>query len=184
VATDWSSDGKWLLVEDNSRDTGRDLWALSLEGKREARPIARTRFQEWGGRLSPDDRWIAFVSDESGSSEVYVVPFTGSGDKKRISTAGGISPRWSREGKELFYVSPDSGSIMAVAVSLSPTFTAAIPVRLFDLQSANTARRPREVGYDISPDGRAFLFSTPSEQPLPGGIAVVLNWQRELNAAR
>jgi Tol biopolymer transport system component len=184
VATDWSSDGKWLLVEDNSRDTGRDLWALSLEGKREARPIARTRFQEWGGRLSPDDRWMAFVSDDSGSSEVYVVPFTGSGDKKRISTAGGISPRWSRDGKELFYVSPDSGSIMAVAVSLSPTFTAAIPVRLFDLQSANTARRPREVGYDVSPDGRSFLLSTPPEQSLPGGIAVVLNWQRELAAAR
>ena len=184
VATDWSSDGTWLLVEDNSRETGRDLWVLSLEGKREARPIARTRFQEWGGRLSPDDRWMAFVSDESGSSEVYVVPFTGSGDKKRISTAGGISPRWSRDGKELFYVSPDSGSIMAVAVSLSPTFTAAIPVRLFDLQSANTARRPREVGYDVSPDGRSFLLSTPPEQPLPGGIAVVLNWQRELAAAR
>ena len=110
--------------------------------------------------------------------------FEGSGDKKRISTAGGISPRWSRDGKELFYVSPDSGSIMAVAVSLSPTFTAAIPVRLFDLQSANTARRPREVGYDVSPDGRSFLLSTPPEQSLPGGIAVVLNWQRELAAAR
>ena len=183
VATDWSSDGKWLLVEDNSRDTGRDLWVLSLDGKREARPIARTRFQEWGGRLSPDDHWMAFVSDESGSSEVYVVPFIGSGDKKRISTAGGISPRWSRDGKELFYVSPDSGSIMAVAVSLSPTFAAALPVRLFDLQSANTARRPREVGYDVSPDGRSFLLSTPPEQPRPGGIAVVLNWQQELAAA-
>jgi Tol biopolymer transport system component len=184
VATDSSSDGKWLVVEDNSRDTGRDLWVVSLDGKSQARPVARTRFQEWGGRLSPDDRWMAFVTDESGTSEVYVMPFSGVGDKMRISTAGGISPRWRRDGKELFYVSPDSGSVMAVAVAPTPTFTAALPVRLFDLQPAGTARRPREVGYDVSPDGHAFLLGTPSEQPMPGGIAVVLNWQRELSATR
>ena len=112
------------------------------------------------------------------------MPFTGTGDKKRISTAGGISPRWRRDGQELFYVSPDSGSVMAVAVSLHPTFTAALPVRLFDVQLASTARRPREVGYDVSPDGRAFLLSTPPEQPQPAGIAVVLNWQQELNTTR
>jgi eukaryotic-like serine/threonine-protein kinase len=185
VATDWSSDSKFLVVEDNSRDTGRDLWVVPLDGKDPARPIARTRFQEWGGRLSPDGRWMAFVTDESGSSEVYVMPLTGTGDKKRISTmGGGISPRWRRDGKELFYVSPNSGSIMAVAVSYTPTFTAALPVRLFDLQSATTARRPREVGYDVTPDGRAFLFSSPPEQLSPGGISVVLNWQRELAATR
>lgn len=112
------------------------------------------------------------------------MPFSGVGDKKRISTGGGISPRWRRDGRELFYVSPDSGSLMAVAVVPAPTFTAALPVRLFDLQSAGPARRPREIGYDVSPDGHAFLLSAPSEQPLPSGIAVVLNWQRELNASR
>ena len=184
VATDSSSDGKWLVVEDNSRDTGRDLWLVSLDGKNQAKPIARTRFHEWGGRLSPDGRWMAFVTDESGTSEVYVMPFSGVGDKKRISTMGGISPRWRRDGKELFYVSPDSGSVMAVAVVPTPVFTAALPVRLFDVQPAGPARRPRELGYDVSPDGHAFLFSAPSEQRLPGGIAVVLNWQRELSATR
>jgi Tol biopolymer transport system component len=182
VATDWSSDGKWLVVEDNSRDTGRDLWIVSTDGKGQARPLARTRFQEWGGRLSPDDRWMAFVTDESGSSEVYVMPLTGAGDKRRISTAGGISPRWRRDGRELFYVAPDSGSVMAVAVEQSPTFAAALPVRLFDLQPGDTARRPREIGYDVAPDGRRFLVSTPPAQPQPRGIAVVLNWQQELNA--
>ena len=184
VATDSSSDGKWLVVEDNSRDTGRDLWVVSVDGKTQARPIARTRSQEWGGRLSPDGRWMAFVTDESGTSEVYVMPVSGVGDKKRISTARGISPRWRRDGRELFYVSPDSGSVMAVAVATTPTFTAALPVRLFDLQPAGTARRPREVGYEVSPDGHAFLLSTPPEQPQPNGIAVVLNWQRELSATR
>ncbi len=184
AATDWSSDGKWLVVEENSRDTGRDLWIVSPDGKPQPRPIARTRFQEWGGRLSPDDRWLAFVTDESGSSEVYVMPFTGVGDKKRISTAGGISPRWRRDGKELFYVSPDSGSVMSVAIADTSTFTAGLPVRLFDLQPADTARRPREIGYDVSPDGQGFLVSTPPEQPPPRGIAVVLNWQRELTTAR
>ena len=141
VATDSSSDGKWLVVEDNSRDTGRDLWVVSVDGKTQARPIARTRFQEWGGRLSPDGRWMAFVTDESGTSEVYVMPVSGVGDKKRISTAGGISPRWRRDGRELFYVSPDSGSVMAVAVATTPTFTAALPVRLFDLHP----QPPRDV---------------------------------------
>ena len=184
VATDWSADGKWLVVEDNSRETGRDLWVVSADGKPQPRPIAHTRFQEWGGRLSPGDRWMAFVSDESGASEVYVMPFIGVGDKKRISTAGGISPRWRRDGRELFYVSPDSGSVMAVAVAETPTFTAGLPVRLFDVQPGDTARRPREIGYDVSPDGQRFLVSTPPEQPQPRGIAVVLNWQRELSAAR
>ena len=112
------------------------------------------------------------------------MPFTGEGDKKRISSAGGVSPRWRRDGKELFYVSPDSGSIMAVPVSFVPTFTAALPVRLFDVPVVSTSRRPREVGYDVSSDGRAFLLSTPPEQPQPSGIAVVLNWQRQLQAAR
>jgi eukaryotic-like serine/threonine-protein kinase len=184
AATDSSSDGEWLVVEDNSRDTGRDLWVVSLDRKTQARPIARTRFQEWGGRLSPDTRWMAFVTDESGASEVYVMPFSGVGDKKRISTAGGISPRWRRDGRELFYVSPDSGSVMAVAVAPTATFTASLPVRLFDLKPAGTARRPREAGYEVSPDGRAFLLTTPAEQPLPGGITVVLNWQGELSATR
>ena len=184
AATDWSSDGQWLVVEDNSRDTGRDLWLVPIDGKNEAKPIARTRFQEWGGRLSPDDRWMAFVTDESGSSEVYVMPFMDAGDKKRISTGGGISPRWRRDGRELFYVSPETGSVMAVVVAAMPTFAAGLPVRLFDLQPGNTARRPREIGYDVSADGRRFLVSTPPEQPQPRGIAVVLNWQRELNADR
>ena len=112
------------------------------------------------------------------------MPFMDAGDKKRISTGGGISPRWRRDGRELFYVSPETGSVMAVAVAAMPTFTAGLPVRLFDLQPGNTARRPREIGYDVSADGRRFLVSTPPEQPQPRGIAVVLNWQRELNADR
>jgi eukaryotic-like serine/threonine-protein kinase len=115
---------------------------------------------------------------------VYVMPFTGAGDKKRISTGGGISPRWRRDGKELFYVSSDSGSVMAVAIAPTPTFTPALPVRLFDLQTAVTARRPREVAYDVSPDGRAFLLSVPPEPALSGGIAVVLNWQQGLSASQ
>ena len=184
VATDSSSDGKWLVVEDNSRDTGRDLWVVSLDGKTQPRPIARTRFHEWGGRLSPDGRSMAFVTDESGTSEVYLMPFSGVGDKKRISTTGGISPRWRRDGKELFYVSPDSGSVMAVAVAATTTLTVSLPVRLFDVEPAGPVRRPREIGYDVSPDGHAFLLSTPSEQVLPGGIAVVLNWHQEISASR
>jgi Tol biopolymer transport system component len=120
---------------------------------------------------------MAFVSNESGASELYVAPLRGSGEKKRISIGGGVSPRWRRDGKELFYVAPDSNSIMAVPVATKPAFTAGTPVALFSTRrDSGPRRRVREVSYDVSWDGQRFLVNTPPEQqPLPG-ITVVLNW--------
>jgi eukaryotic-like serine/threonine-protein kinase len=178
LANDWSTDGTFVVFEENNRETGLDLWLLPLDGDRTPTPMIRTRFQEWGARLSPDAAWVAFASNESGTSEVYVAPVRGPGERVRVSTGGGIAPRWRRrDGRELFYVAPDTNSIMAVEVTTKPTFKAGSPVALFSTHGAPASRRQsREVPYDASPDGQRFLINTPSEQPPVSGITVVLNW--------
>ena len=181
VADDWSPDGKSLVFEDNSRDTGLDLWMLTFEDEQKPRPLIRTRFQEWGARISPGGEWMAFVSNESGASEVYVAPLRGSGEKKRISTAGGVSPRWRRDGKELFYVAPDSNSIMAVPIDMRPGFKDGTPMALFSIRrDSGPRRRVREIPYHVSADGQQFLVNTPPEQQPVLGITVVLNWTSAL----
>jgi Tol biopolymer transport system component/predicted Ser/Thr protein kinase len=181
LANDWSRDGTFIVFEENSRDTGLDLWKLSLEGDRTVRPLVHTRFQEWGARVSPDSAWIAFAANDSGAAEVYVAPVGVSGDKVRVSTGGGIAPRWRRDGRELFYVVPSTNSIMSVQVATKPTFKAGSPVRLFSTGLPASRRQTREVPYDVTPDGQQFLINTPPAQPPPSGITVVVNWTTGLS---
>jgi Tol biopolymer transport system component len=177
VANDWSPDGTFIVFEENNRETGLDLWMMSVDGDRTARPMIRTRFQEWGARVSPDSAWIAFASNDSGTSEVYVAPVRGTGDKVRVSTGGGIAPRWRHDGRELFYVAPSTNAIMAVEIATKPTFKTGSPVRLFSTPGPPASRRQtREMPYDVSPDGQRFLINTPPEQPPSSGITVVVNW--------
>src|SRR4029453_12475979 len=98
-------------------NTPRDIWALSLEGERRRFPVLETTFNETNAQFSPDGRWIAYQSDESGRVEIYVQPFPGPGRKVRISVSGGIQARWRRDGKELFYLGSDN-RLMAVPVQL------------------------------------------------------------------
>ena len=171
---DWSTDGKWIAYTDNSRATSTDLWILPLAGDRTARPLRNTQAAEMGARFSPDSRWIAFASDEAGAQEVYVTPL-GGGEKTRISVGGGSSPRWRRDGKELFYIGGDRRSMMAVPVELGSTFKAGIPERLFTMRTDAASRiNQLYTGYDVSPDGQRFLVSTPVELA-SSRITVVLN---------
>jgi eukaryotic-like serine/threonine-protein kinase len=163
----WSSDGQLLAFDELNATTGYDIWVLRLRD-RKAQPFLRTPFTEDAPHFSPDGRWLAYVSDESGGAEVYVQPYPGPGGKWRISTDGGGTPQWNPNGRELFYVSGDK--TMVVDIATVPTFRAGKPRLLYQGPSG-----------DPSPDGQRFLAVQPvePEQP-PTQIHVMLNWFEEL----
>ena len=166
---DWSSDGRVIVYEANDPETGWDLWVLPIGGR--SRAFLRTPFAEHHGRLSPDRRWMAYVSNESGRDEVYVRSFPGAADQSKVSIAGGNDPRWRRDGRELFYVAPDL-KLMAVAVREGPAFQASLPEPLFD----SHMRGNTEWGYDVSRDGREFVLAVAGDKDGVAPINVVVNW--------
>jgi eukaryotic-like serine/threonine-protein kinase len=179
----FSPDGRFLIYDDHTAQR-QDLWILPIEaparGDRKPIPFLVTQADETFGQFSPDGRWIAYSSDESGRREVYVqgfapdrVPAAAVG-KWQISTAGGDKPRWRRDGKELYYIAPDS-KMMAVPVKIGPSFEPGVAVPLF------AARLAGFFSYDVSADGH-FLLQTPSEVDTPASspVTIVLNWQAEL----
>jgi len=175
---DWSSDGQWIAYVNNSLQSGSDMWLVPLAGDRKPQPLRPARFDEWGARFSPDSTRVAFVSTETGTPEVYVAAVRAQGERTwRISNSGGPSPRWRRDGRELFYVSADNRSIMAVPIEWSPTFKAGTPTRLFSIAVEVAAQSSiRGTTYDVSPDGQQFLVSVPVAEPETSRITVVQNW--------
>jgi eukaryotic-like serine/threonine-protein kinase len=177
---DWSADGRFIIYDDQDPSSRRlDLWVLPLAGDRKPIPFLTTPAQENLAQFSPDSRWVAYVSDESGRREVYVrdfapdrTPAVGSA-RITISTGGGDKPRWRPDGKEVYYVAPD-GKMMAVPVKLGPPFEPGVAAPLFDTRIAGT------YSYDVTADGR-FLVNTVSEQDSSSSpITVVVNWQAAL----
>jgi Tol biopolymer transport system component len=174
-ATDWSSDGRFLLFTERHPSTGLDVWTLSFGEGRKAEPVLRTTFREYQPRFSPDGRWLAHVSDESGRPEIYLQRFPGPGERVRISPGGGSSPRWSGDGRELFYESPDGGA-MAVPVELGEEAEIGTPTRLFDLGRVGADVDER---FDVTVDGQRFLVIVPEGDASPRPT-VVLNWAAQL----
>lgn len=177
VLTDWTSEGQ-ILVFDESTNTGFDVSDLSyvaVSGDRKSVPYLKTPFSEQNGHVSPDGRWIAYQSDESGRIEVYVRPFPNApGGKWQISSEGGADPRWRRDGKELFYFSGDR--LLAVTVGDdAPGFTTVKTDPLFEV--TRTAHR---INYAVASDGQRFLINTVLETANNAGITVVLNWTQAL----
>jgi serine/threonine-protein kinase len=171
--TSLSPDGKYLAFTDVDRTTGQDALILSLDGSRTVTRFLQTRAAEGNARFSPNGRWLAYASNESGRSEVYVRPFPGTGATSQVSSAGGGEPIWSRDGRELFYRGGDS--VMAVPVSTDSAFAAGLPRRLFADHYERTGTGTG--GYDVSLDGRRFLMIEPAEPELPvAQISVVLGW--------
>jgi Tol biopolymer transport system component len=169
----WSADGRFLLY---ARTTGvsrtRDLWVLPLFGDRNPFPIFQTRFNESRGKFSPDGQWVAFTSDESGRTEVYAAPFPGPGEKTLVSTAGGDWPRWRRDGKEIFYVSPTNRLMSATLDGQGTRMTIKTVKELFELQPRGT-----RYFYDVSPDGQRFLVITGQKAPTSvQPLTIVVNW--------
>jgi Tol biopolymer transport system component len=191
--TSWSPDGHFLLYEMSGPPTQFGL--ISLGGgasERKPIPLAKSAFNQGDARFSPDGRWIAYVSDESGRNEVYVRPFdvesamgspsssfaegTSVAGKWMVSKDGGFNPRWRRNGKELFYFSAD-GTLMAVEVSTSGVFQAGIPKPLF-----KAPRGAERYQWEATADGKRFLMAAPSAATTAAqpSFTVVLNWQAGL----
>jgi serine/threonine protein kinase len=176
IPSDWSQDGRFLVYHaiDTRSKTGWDLWVFSVEEKKPFLFLS-TPATDNMARFSPDRRWLAYQSDESGRTEVYVQSFPARGGKWQISTNGGAQPIWSRSGKELFYVAPD-GKLLAVGVTAGASgFEAGTPQALFEtrMKSALGWR------YDVSTDGR-FLINTVLGETRANPITLVQNWAAEL----
>jgi serine/threonine protein kinase len=181
-AMDISTDGRFLLYRNTGPNTNWDLWALPLGANGPAAspiPVANTEFQEMMGEFSPDGRWIAYQSNESGRYEIYVRSFPESSLRLQISIDGGAQPRWRSNGRELFYVALD-GRLMAVPLSTDPQghLRAAAPIPLFTTRTpGGPVPIPQKQQYAVSRDGQRFLVNNIPEEPLATPITVVLNWR-------
>ncbi len=186
-ASDWSRDGRYLLYQRPGEKTGQDLWIApqlpeGVSGDRKPFPYLQSEFDESEGKFSPDGRWVAYVSNESGRNEIYVQSFPLSGAKFQISTGGGAQPQWRKDGGELFYVAPDQ-MLMAVSVKLGrppaePFQAGKSPKPLFAVQSYSVRLIGRD--YAVSNDGQKFLVPSLDEAAESQPMTVVLNWQAGL----
>jgi Tol biopolymer transport system component len=197
---DWSTDDRFLLIQSNDPQTGRDLWVLPMEGDRMPWVFLKTPFNEHSGKFSPDGRWVAYVSDESGSPEIYVRPFGGPFDVaqdrpaasgaalrrrsgqaadaggwgKRVSTAGGTNPRWRHDGKELYYVNA-AGALMAAPITVTgSTLAPGMPVALSPLRLVSGGTGNQVWQYDVTRDGRFLITTVLDEASAP--ITLLQNW--------
>jgi Tol biopolymer transport system component len=177
VPSSCSPDGQLLAFVQVDPATGFDIWVLRLTD-RKAQPFLRTPYSETSPRFSPDGRWLAYISNESGRYEVYVQPYPGPGGKWQISTEGGTEPAWNPNGRELFYRSGDK--MMAVDIATQLGFTVGKPRVLF--AGWYEATPATFSNYDVTPDGQRFLMLKRNEQEAsaPTQINVVLNWFEEL----
>jgi Tol biopolymer transport system component len=183
--TDWSRDGRFIVYARRDPRTQWDLWVVPASsnpqhGERKPETYLQTLFNEHHGHLSADGRWMAYASDESGRWEVYVRAFPPSDGRWQISTDGGVEPRWRRDGKELFYVSPD-GTLMAVAlqfdgVKVQPAAAQALFKARFGRFGADMWRPV----YAAGDGGRRFLVNIVVEQTVASPVTMVLNWPAAL----
>ena len=176
LPTSFSPDGKQLIVEQNS-----DIKLLTMDGKEHVTPLVETIFSESRPYLSPDGRWLAYQSDESGQNQIYVQPFPDlNAGRWQVSPTGGREPAWSRNGRELFYLDGE-GALVTIPIQTQPVFSAGKPTTLFDAPYFPVTGTRR---YEVTADGQRFLFikdnadqaavsATPS-------LVVIQNWQEEL----
>jgi Tol biopolymer transport system component len=185
-ASSVASDGQVVFFTEATLSGNHDIWALPSTGDRQPHAIVKTRFDEEHPAISPDGRWLAYSSDETGRTEVYVQQYPGPGPKVPISGNGGSSPAWRKDGCELFYLEPAlapgarQSRMMAVNVATTAsTFTADKPRVLF--QGAFVIGAGSR-SYDVSPDGQRFLMVLGTDRPsiIPAHIILVQNWFEEL----
>jgi Tol biopolymer transport system component len=164
--TSASPDGRYVICDFNDPKTGTDVYAVPVAAPHTPVAVAKSRFHELDGAVSPDGRWLAFTSDESGTNQIYATPFPGGGARVQISNAGGVNARWSRDGRQLYFVQPDK-RLMAVEMAVvDGEPRPSVPEPLFILQSAF---------FDVTRDGR-FLVPEYQLNPDAPGLTVVVGW--------
>ena len=171
---DWSRDGKYILYE-----RGADLWYATVADLKPTQFLKAVSTLKTA-RFSPDGKWVAYSSNESGKWEIYVTTFPDAHGKWQVSTAGGTQPRWRGDGKELFYLSPDD-KLVAVPVKTGANFDTGTPSALFQAYPRETvAATSEQFFYDVSQDGQKFLINTQLKSAIRP-MSVVLNWPSKLN---
>src|SRR5467141_50450 len=170
---DWSRDGKYVLFK-----KGNELWYLSWP-QRVTKPLLQAKWTLRNAQFSPDGRWMAYASNETGNMEIYVSPFSSGNGKWQISSGGGQEPRWRQDGKELFYVSAE-GKMMAVAVTTGASFESGSPVALFQTHRRQPVSSQDVFSYDVSGDGQRFLIATKVDEPNAAPLSILLNWASEI----
>jgi Tol biopolymer transport system component len=172
--TDWSADGRYVAYVGRAPGIAAsgDLWALPLFGDRKPFPLVETPFTELGAVISPDGRWFAYQSNEGGQSQIYARAFPPTGATFQVSKNGGLQPMWRRDGKALFFLSPDS-KMMAAAIDTTGQFQAGIVTPLFPVTTATTTSSGGRQ-YAVTKDGRFLVNVVQPATPLP--LTVVVNW--------
>jgi Tol biopolymer transport system component len=175
--SDWSPDGRYFLM-DRGNIGSTDLWVFPVNDPGKAFPLVQSPFLEHGGQFSPDGRWVAYVSRHSGRDEVYVTSFPGGGTRWQVSGSGGTQPRWSPDGRELYFLSAGD-ELMAASIHAGGSRFEVGDVR--PLFRVNMFAGPRHglYGYDVSPDGKRFLINDAGEASVPR-VALVTNWMATL----
>jgi serine/threonine protein kinase len=169
----WSRDGKYILIRRTN-----ELWYLDWRD-RAVKPFIQAKWVVRGAQFSPDGRWVAYASNESGRMEVYVTTFPGGNGKWQVSTGGGQEPRWRQDGKELFYLSPD-GTVMVATVSTGAGFQAGSPIALFQAHRRLPISSQDIFSYDVTADGQRFLIAKRLDEANAAPLSVVINWSSEM----
>jgi serine/threonine protein kinase len=172
--SDWSRDGRYILY-----NRGPELWFLTLP-EMKSTPFLKTPSTLKNAHYSPDGKWVAYASNESGKWEVYVTSFPAAQGKWQVSSGGGEQPRWRGDGKELFYLSSD-GKVMSAPVTEGANFDVGAPVPLFQANPREAVGTSEQLFYDVSRDGQRFLINTEVKQAEVEPMSVVLNWAAKLN---
>ena len=174
----WAPDGSALAYFEMHPETQGDLWVLNLDGATD--PWLATEFSEITPRFSPDGRWLAYASEETGGYEIYVRPYPEPGARALISTDGGVDPVWSRDGRELFY--RNGRAMMVVSIETEPSFSASRPQQLFTGPYLSTDETVGAIKdhYDISPDGEHFLMIEMGPTQRDSEIHLILDWSEKL----
>ncbi|MEJ7608780.1 MAG: hypothetical protein WKF37_21545 [Bryobacteraceae bacterium] len=173
--TDWSSDGQFLLYYEIDPERNRDVFALPLFGEKKPLALLHTDFNESNAVFSPDRKWFAYSSDESGTEEIYVQSFPPPAGSHRwmVSRGGGSHPKWPHDSKDLYYLAPDH-QIMAVSLSTRHSFTSGLPRALFQTSMPHDFR----IGFAVAKGGNRFLIPTMTSQQNSRAATVVVNWSR------